>query len=429
MYKSRSLEIIDIYIDDMKNYPLLTGEETEELLKRYKIDGDLTSFQRLVIHNLGLAFFKAGSFINNCSNLDFLDLIQENNLILMNAVRLFDINKGVKLSTYLGYAMEKSLQRNIDKIDKNMKLSVRFNSQRRKYSRYVQEYFRDNGVYPTRNQLIKHLKISDSFLEYIERESSFDTLSLNQKLPDNLDEELIDTVSYGEDVYLDVEREYDELILLRTLYNVLSVRDYYIIYNRIIKSPAKTQEEVGKDLELTRVRINQLESKALKKLKPIFEVIQRNGVVNPINKVVDDRMLVVIEPKLRTLLSFLKSNLAEDEYYIVYTKLCDSRNDNLKNYYKVIGSENLSNIIADMTNVIKEFTTLDKVEQIYGFYRQRLKIEKILELDVLPNKNIMLDSNFDILDSSICYSGFDEEVKSFVRRFSDRNVNSAESKK
>ena len=68
MYKSRSLEIIDIYIDDMKNYPLLTGEETEELLKRYKIDGDLTSFQRLVIHNLGLAFFKAGSFINNCSN-------------------------------------------------------------------------------------------------------------------------------------------------------------------------------------------------------------------------------------------------------------------------------------------------------------------------------------------------------------------------
>lgn len=429
MYKSRSLEIIDIYIDDMKNYPLLTGEETEELLKRYKIDGDLTSFQRLVIHNLGLAFFKAGSFINNCSNLDFLDLIQENNLILMNAVRLFDINKGVKLSTYLGYAMEKSLQRNIDKIDKNMKLSVRFNSQRRKYSRYVQEYFRDNGVYPTRNQLIKHLKISDSFLEYIERESSFDTLSLNQKLPDNLDEELIDTVSYGEDVYLDVEREYDELILLRTLYNVLSVRDYYIIYNRIIKSLAKTQEEVGKDLELTLVRINQLESKALKKLKPIFEVIQRNGVVNPINKVVDDRMLVVIEPKLRTLLSFLKSNLAEDEYYIVYTKLCDSRNDNLKNYYKVIGSENLSNIIADMTNVIKEFTTLDKVEQIYGFYRQRLKIEKILELDVLPNKNIMLDSNFDILDSSICYSGFDEEVKSFVRRFSDRNVNSAESKK
>lgn len=413
----------------MKNYPLLTGEETEELLKRYKVDGDLTSFQRLVTHNLGLAFFKAGNFSNNYSNLDFLDLIQENNLILMNAIKLFDINKGVKLSTYLGSAMEKSLQRNIDKSDKNINLSVRFNEKWREFSGYVQEYFRDNGVYPTRNQLIKHLKISDSFLEHIESESFFDTVSLNQKLPGNLDEELIDTVSYGEEVYLNVEREYDELILLRTLYNVLNVRDYYIIYNRIIKNSAKTQEEVGKDLELTRVRINQLESKALKKLKPIFERIQRNGVVNPINKVADDRMLVVIEPKLRTLLSFLKSNLSEDEYYIVYTKLCDSRNDNLKKYYEVIGSENLSNIIADMTKVIKEFTTIDKIEQIYDFYRKRLKVEKILELDVLPNKNITRDINFNILDSSICYSGFDEGVKSFVKRFSDRNANSVESKK
>lgn len=421
--KSGDLEIIDIYVDEMKKYSLLTDEETNVLLEKYKLECDLESFQKLVSHNLRLALSKANKFRYNNGNFDFLDLIQESNLILMNAVRAFDMSKGVKLSTYLGTSIDLSLQRNIDGSDKNIK-SIHFFEKKRKYSSYVNNYFRDNGEYPTRTQLIEELGFSNNFLDYLENKD-FDVLSLHQESPYNCNEELIDTISYDEDVYFDIEREYDELILLRTLYNVLDIRDYYIIYNRIIKNPAKTQEEIGVDLELTRVRVNQLEAKALKKLKPIFEKIQKNGVVNPINKVVDDRMLIPINPRLRSVLSFLKSGLSEDEYFIVYTKLCDFRNDNMKNYYEMIGSENLDNMIIDMDEVIRKFTSLENVEQIYDLYRERLKVKQILELNVLPRKIVRQEGkdDFDIcreLEGSNYSKMLSEDVKAFIKRFDGR---------
>lgn len=190
--KSGDLEIIDIYVDEMKKYSLLTDEETNVLLEKYKLECDLESFQKLVSHNLRLALLKANKFRYNNGNFDFLDLIQESNLILMNAVRAFDMSKGVKLSTYLGTSIDLSLQRNIDGSDKNIK-SIRFSEKKRKYSSYVNNYFRDNGEYPTRTQLIEELGFSNNFLDYLESKD-FDVLSLNQELPDNCNEELIDTI-------------------------------------------------------------------------------------------------------------------------------------------------------------------------------------------------------------------------------------------
>jgi RNA polymerase primary sigma factor len=256
---------LKLYVRQIGDGPLLTPAEERELARR-KDEGDEAAKRRLIESNLRLVMSITRNYVN--SGVPLLDLIQEGNLGLIRAVEKFDYKMGYKLSTYATWWIRQAVTRAIADQGRTIRLPVHVVDQVRRVMR-------------ARRILTQKLN-RDPLPEELAKESGFDVKRVNELLdlvedPVSLETPVGDGDSMYGDMIEDVNSEQPEVTLaemlrgaeLQTALEHLSERMRHVLELRFGLTGAvpKTLEEVGAELGVTRERVRQLESRALRELQ------------------------------------------------------------------------------------------------------------------------------------------------------------------
>ena len=257
---------VKMYLKDIGMIPLLSADEELELAKRI-VDGDNKAKRRLSEANLRLVVSIAKRYLGR--GMHFLDLIQEGNLGLMKAVEKFDYTKGFKFSTYATWWIRQAITRAIADQARTIRIPVHMVETMNKVRRVSGQLLHSNGREPTPEEVAEELNLPVEKIREIMRASQ-DPLSLETPIGEEDDTHLGDMVP-DSDATAPVE-EASHVLLREQLIEVLDTltpREKRVLEMRfgIDSGKPKTLEEVGKEFDVTRERIRQIEAKALRKLR------------------------------------------------------------------------------------------------------------------------------------------------------------------
>ncbi len=257
------------YMRDVSRLPLLTRDEEIEL--GYKIlQGDNDAINKMAAHNLRLVIKIARRYLGN--GLDYEDLIQEGSIGVMTAAKKFDVTKNFKFGTYATWWIKQSIHRAITDKSRLIRIPSYLHDIINKISMTSKKLEQEIRRRPTSEEISKitniPIKTVDECLKIIDKTSYS---SLNQTITDD-DETMI--MDFVVDEKTNIEESYekkslrDELEKLFENTKTLSPREIEIIkYRYGFYGREYTLRELGEMLQLTRERIRQIESKAIKKLR------------------------------------------------------------------------------------------------------------------------------------------------------------------
>lgn len=258
---------VRLYLREIGKIPLLNPQEELELAQRVKA-GDPKAKDEMAEANMRLVVSIAKRYVGR--GLDLLDLIQEGNTGLLRAVEKFDPDKGFKFSTYATWWIRQAITRAIADQARTIRIPVHMvetiNKLLRTQRRLTQELNRE----PTFEEIAKEMEIEVDKVEHIMKIKQ-DISSLDASVRDDEEDSTLgefiedeDTPSPDESATTQLLKEHVQEIL-----DVLSEREQKILKMRFGLEDGKshTLEEVGKEFDVTRERIRQIEAKALSKLR------------------------------------------------------------------------------------------------------------------------------------------------------------------
>ena len=257
---------VKMYLKDIGKVPLLQPDEETELAKKM-MDGDENAKRLLSEANLRLVVSIAKRYMGR--GMQFLDLIQEGNLGLMKAVEKFDYQKGFKFSTYATWWIRQAITRAIADQARTIRIPVHMVETINKLMRVSRRLLQELGREPNPEEIGKEMDLPPERVMEIQRIAQ-DPVSLNTPIGEENDTVLGEFIedeggTAPTDAVSDMMRKKQLLEVLETLTpreeKVLRLR-YGLDDGRI-----RTLEEVGKIFNVTRERIRQIESKALRKLR------------------------------------------------------------------------------------------------------------------------------------------------------------------
>lgn len=257
---------VHLYLKEIGNYPLLTMADEVELAKRI-IDGDEPAKQSLAESNLRLVVSIAKRYVGR--GLSFLDLIQEGNLGLIKAVEKFDYTKGYKFSTYATWWIRQAITRSIADQSRTIRIPVHMSEVINKTYRISRNLLQDLGREPTDQELADAMNLPIEKVREILKVSA-DPISLDTPIGEEDDSHLGDFIS--DDTVMGPEDAASYSILkdqITRLLDTLTDREQRVLVLRfgLKDGRSRTLEEVGKEFNVTRERIRQIEAKALRKLR------------------------------------------------------------------------------------------------------------------------------------------------------------------
>ena len=257
---------VRLYLKEIGKVPLLTTEKEKELAERM-MAGDETAKTELVEANLRLVVSIAKRYVGR--GMFFLDLIQEGNLGLMKAVDKFDYTKGYKFSTYATWWIRQAITRAIADQARTIRIPVHMVETIHKVSRYSRQMLQELGREATAEEIGEKMGMSADKVREIMKIAQ-DPVSLETPIGEEEDSHLGDfipddeTPSPAEATSTNILREELERQL-----HTLTPREEHVIKLRfgLYDGRTRTLEEVGKEFDITRERIRQIEAKALRKLR------------------------------------------------------------------------------------------------------------------------------------------------------------------
>ena len=257
---------VRMYLKEIGKVPLLSAEEEIELAKRME-SGDESAKKRLAEANLRLVVSIAKRYLNR--GLSFLDLIQEGNLGLIKAVDKFDYTKGYKFSTYATWWIRQAITRSIADQARTIRIPVHMVETINKLIRISRQLLQEYGREPTSEEIAKEMGITVEKVREIKKISQ-DPVSLETPIGEEEDSHLGDFIP-DDDVPAPVDAAAYSMLKeqLMEVLDTLSDREKKVLMLRfgLEDGRPRTLEEVGKEFNVTRERIRQIEAKALRKLR------------------------------------------------------------------------------------------------------------------------------------------------------------------
>ena len=257
---------VRMYFKEIGKVPLLTADEERELAIRIE-QGDEEAKKKLCEANLRLVVSIARRYLNR--GLSFLDLIQEGNLGLIKAVEKFDYTKGYKFSTYATWWIRQAITRSIADQARTIRIPVHMVETINKLIRISRQLLQEYGREPTSEEIAKEMGISVEKVREIKKISQ-DPVSLETPIGEEEDSHLGDFIP-DEDIPSPVDAAAYSMLQkqLREVLDTLSDREKKVLILRfgLDDGRPRTLEEVGKEFNVTRERIRQIEAKALRKLR------------------------------------------------------------------------------------------------------------------------------------------------------------------
>ncbi len=257
---------VKMYLKDIGKVPLLTGQEEIDLATRMA-QGDEEAKRLLSEANLRLVVAIAKKYVGR--GLLFLDLIQEGNFGLMKAVEKFDHTKGFRFSTYATWWIRQSITRAIADQARTIRIPVHMVETINKQIRVSRQLLQSLGREPTTEEIAKEMGITEDKVREIQKIAQ-ETISLDTPVGEEEDSNL--GTFLQDETAANPSEAATNLMLKEQLLDVLNSltpREQKVIMLRygIDDGHPRTLEEVGKEFNVTRERIRQIEAKALKKLR------------------------------------------------------------------------------------------------------------------------------------------------------------------
>ena len=257
---------VRMYLKEIGKVPLLTADEEVELAKRME-EGDMDAKKKLAEANLRLVVSIAKRYVGR--GMLFLDLIQEGNLGLIKAVEKFDYTKGYKFSTYATWWIRQAITRAIADQARTIRIPVHMVETINKFVRIQRQLLQELGREPYPDEIAKEMNLPVDRVREIQK-ISLEPVSLETPIGEEEDSHLGDFI---QDDNVPVPAEAAAFTLLREqleeVLGTLTEREQKVLKLRfgLEDGRARTLEEVGKEFQVTRERIRQIEAKALRKLR------------------------------------------------------------------------------------------------------------------------------------------------------------------
>lgn len=262
---------LDTYLIQINQFPLLTHEEELELARRYRDHNDISAAHRLITSNLRFVVKVALEY--KSYGVKLLDLIQEGNIGLMMAVKKFDPDKGIRFISYAIWWIRAFIQNFIIKTWSLVKIGTTQAQKKLFYKigkvrKALETDFENDAKYEA---LAKDLDVHKEDIIEMEQRMAARDLSLDSPFDEgkeltHLDLLQEDSLNQEEILAQEQEKELREREVQRALKR-LNEKELFIIKHRIMADDPLTLQEIGDRLKLSRERVRQIESEALKKLK------------------------------------------------------------------------------------------------------------------------------------------------------------------
>ena len=257
---------VRMYLREIGKIPLLTYDEELDLAKKI-LTGDEEAKQKLAESNLRLVVSIAKKYVGR--GMLFLDLIQEGNMGLIKAVEKFDYTKGYKFSTYATWWIRKAITRAIADQARTIRIPVHMVETINKLIRTSRHLLQKNGREPTPEEIAEEMEIPVEKVMEIQKIAQ-DPVSLETPIGEEDDSHLGDFIQDDDSPAPQDSAAYTMLKeQLNDVMGTLTSREAKVLRLRfgLEDGKARTLEEVGKEFNVTRERIRQIEAKALRKLR------------------------------------------------------------------------------------------------------------------------------------------------------------------
>lgn len=263
-----SADSIQMYLKEIGKVPLLTPDEEVELAKR-KEKGERAAEQKIIEANLRLVVSIAKKF-TGAKGLSLLDLIQEGNIGLFRAVEKFEYRKGYKFSTYATWWIRQAITRALADQSRTIRIPVHMVETINKFQQIERQLIQDLGREPLPEEISAEMGEEIDKVRHIMKISQ-DTISLETTVGDNEEDSTLEdfiqdvkNVTPDRSAALQLLKDY-----VRDVISQLSPREQKILEMRfgLEDGVAHTLEEVGREFDVTRERIRQIEAKALEKIQ------------------------------------------------------------------------------------------------------------------------------------------------------------------
>ena len=257
---------VRMYLKEIGKVPLLTAEEELEIAQRMAA-GDEEARKKLSESNLRLVVSIAKRYVGR--GMQFLDLIQEGNLGLISAVEKFDFSKGYKFSTYAPWWIRQAITRAIADQARTIRIPVHMVETINKLIRVSRQLLQEYGREPTPEEIAKEMGVSEEKVREITKIAQ-EPVSLETPIGEEEDSHLGDFIP-DDDIPAPAEAAAFTMLKeqLTDVLDTLTPREEKVLRLRfgLDDGRARTLEEVGREFNVTRERIRQIEAKALRKLR------------------------------------------------------------------------------------------------------------------------------------------------------------------
>lgn len=262
------------YLEEIRKFPVLSEEEENQLLHNFKENGDLAAAQKLITSHLRLAVKIALTYRRY--GLPTADLISEANIGLMQAVKKFDINKNVRLSTYAILWIKAALNDFVLRSWSLVKIGT---------VAAQKKLFYNLGRIKARLGIYENKELEPSVVKQIAQElvvDEKDVIEMNQRIggdtslntaAHNNDDEQVEKIDLLADKTQNIEGRLEQKQeaevrrkILQTCLAKLNEREQYIVKNRMLTDSPQTLEDIGAKFNISRERVRQIEKKAFEKL-------------------------------------------------------------------------------------------------------------------------------------------------------------------
>jgi len=262
---------LESYLLQINQFPLLTQEEEFQLAVRYRKHNDIDAVQKLITSNL--KFVVKVAFEYKAYGIKLLDLIQEGNIGLMMAVKKFDPYKGYRFISYAIWWIRAYIQNFIIKTWSLVKIGTT-QAQKKLFFKIgkIRKALESNEGNEKKYELLANdLKVAKQEIIEMEQRMSSRDFSLDAPFDEgheltHLDLLQEDSPNQEEALAREEEKEIQERKVLNAMKR-LNEKEIYVIKNRVMADSPLTLQEIGGHLKLSRERVRQIESEALKKLK------------------------------------------------------------------------------------------------------------------------------------------------------------------
>ncbi len=266
-------DLLQRYLMDVRRYPLLSREEEHDLAVKYAETQDSQYAHLLVTSNLRLVVKIANDYQKYWMNL--LDLVQEGNVGLMQAVKHYDPYRGVKLSSYSSFWIKAYILKFIIDNWSLVKIGTT-QAQRKLFFNLKKEHerFAQLGYDPDASRIAKSLNVKQEVVEEMQQRMAGGDLSLDQPLGDDSEESHLDMLAGREQDISDHLADVEVRDLFRSkiasFQEKLAEKERYIFEKRLMAEQPETLNQIGERFGVSRERIRQLEERLIKRLRDYF---------------------------------------------------------------------------------------------------------------------------------------------------------------